>query len=94
METFQKINQNHRKFLQKLTKIIRISYIFLKNIKVIEKKVKKKSWHFLDFRSDSEQDPDPDPYKNKTDSKHCFTDLPDPLNMILIHNHTCSFQNC
>ena len=32
---------------------------FLRNICLIEKNVKR-SWYFLDFRSDSEQDPDPD----------------------------------
>ena len=45
------------------------------------KKSKKKSWYYLDFRSESEQDPDPnplfhetdpDPYQNETDPQHCF----------------------
>ena len=37
---------------------------------LIEKKVKK-SWHYLDFRSNSEQDPDPDPLFHETDPQHC-----------------------
>ena len=40
---------------------------------LIEKKIEKKSWCILDFRSDSDplihEDPDPD--QNETDPKHC-----------------------
>ena len=48
--------------------------IFWRNIFLIEKKL-----HFIDFRSDSEEDPNPDPlfhetdpypYQNETDPKH------------------------
>ena len=45
---------------------------FLRNIFLIQKI--NKSWYFLYFRSDSEQDPDSDPYQNKTDPQHCQTE--------------------